>query len=120
MKTENISVVFDTITGYTKGIYNPQDSFAMNWVLDNSQWGAVDNFDVYDVTETPEGIIVQGVNASENLQLMVEKSVSKEKYTEKYKELANNFTCGNIVIDNFLTKSYFLHLKHEDNDIPTL
>ena len=85
MKTENISVVFDTITGYTKGIYNPQDSFAMNWVLDHSQWGAVDNFDVYDVTETPEGIIVQGVNASENLQLMVEKSVSKEKYTEKYR-----------------------------------
>ena len=55
---DNISIVFDKRTGYTKGIYDPQDDFAMNWVLENSDWGSVDGFSVQNVNESEKGIVV--------------------------------------------------------------
>ena len=60
---ESISVVFDKETGYTKGIYDPRDDFAMNWVLENSDWGTVEGFSVREVEETANGIIARGVNS---------------------------------------------------------
>ena len=81
---EGISVLFDKQTGYTKGIYDPRDDFAMNWILENSDWGAVEGFAVREVEETANGIIVRGVNKAEHLQLVVKKSVTEEKYVERY------------------------------------
>jgi hypothetical protein len=81
---EGISVLFDKQTGYTKGIYDPRDDFAMNWILENSDWGAVEGFAVREVEETANGIIVRGVNKAEHLQLVVEKSVTEGKYVERY------------------------------------
>ncbi len=79
-----IFVSFDDQTGVTNAICNPNDPFHMNWVLENSDWSSVDNFEVCNVSAIENGIKICCENEKWALQCAVEKTVKNGEYIENY------------------------------------
>ncbi len=96
-----ICVAFDEVNGYTTAIYNPDDEYGFNWILENSDWGKVIGFENYRVMNAEDGIDVYSENQS--LELCVNKRVKNGIYTECYCITNNNcseyfFTKDNLGI----------------------
>ena len=101
LHNKNILIEFDKNTGLTSGIFYPQDSKNMNWVLENSEWGLINDFKPISVTEKENCITVKTANENNKLEAIIEKEITDDGYYEKYfiKNLNNT--------EFFLTKDNF-------------
>lgn len=95
----NIKVLIDEKNGTTAGIFDPNDDFEMNWVLENSNWGSVLGFETKKA-DVGENKAVLHCEKGE-LRLTVEKEVTKEGYFETY------FLHNSGDTEYFLTKENF-------------
>ncbi len=98
---QKIRISFDDSSGFTTSIRDPGDVYAMNWVLENSDWGNVDHFISREVIQMDDGIQVLAHRAKDNLLLTVEKRVRGGIYEETYTVTNNGSSEYFLTRDNF-------------------
>ena len=88
LHSQNILIEIDGTNGATKGIYQPEDTHEMNWVLENSAWGIPEGFETKNVEETGNGVVVTTVHPDKMLRVVIRKELDEDGYYETY-ELSN-------------------------------
>lgn len=99
LENANIKVEICEKTGVTTGIFSPNDS--MNWVLENSYWGLVDNFEVKNVEKGDKKVLLTTEYPKYKLETKIEKEISDFCYLETY------YITNNDTTEFFLTKENF-------------
>lgn len=88
----DISVTIDPEYGFTSSLVCLKDSFRMNWILSDSDWGRVDGFELTEVIERNNGVITKMKNDWLKVSMTIERSLNNGAYVERY-SLTND---GNI------------------------
>ena len=102
----NISVCIDEKTGITTRISNPDDKYEMNWIMEKSDWGTTEGFEVKWIKAQREKAEIFCVR--EKLCLVIEKKITENGYYETY-SLTNT---GDF--EFFLTKENFgIHFPYQ-------
>lgn len=99
LENANIKVEICEKTGVTTGIFSPNDS--MNWVLENSYWGLVDNFEVKNVEKGDKKVLLTTEYPKYKLETKIEKEISDSGYFETY------YITNKDTTEFFLTKENF-------------
>lgn len=111
LKNNNIEIVVDKKTGYTESIVNPLDSYSMNWVLEESNWGFAEGFVTKEIKTDNNKMTI--LCTRDNLELNIEKEISETGYLETY-SLKNTDTS-----EFFVTKENFgIHFPYQCNYSP--
>lgn len=97
--SDNICVEIDSKTGETKRISSPRDEQPVNWIIENSGWGAIDGFSV--LSSSVSGERAETVCIRDNLRVLAEKKLTEQGYTERYSVTNTGST------EFFLTKENF-------------
>lgn len=99
LKNNSISVFIDKNSGATTGIFAVDDS--MNWVLENSDWGLIDNFETKSVSMNGNRVTVITEYDKYKLETKIVKEITDTEYTETYYIKNNDNT------EFFMTKENF-------------
>lgn len=99
LQNNNLSIEVCEKTGATTGIFARGDS--MNWVLENSDWGLIDNFITKGVKKDGNKITVTTEYEKYKLETVIEKEITEKAYTETY------YITNKDVTEFFLTKENF-------------
>ncbi len=81
---KNMVVEIDERTGYTTSIQSTADKYKMNWILDNSDFGKVDGFEVCKCDTDENGIQIFAENKQYKLSLVIKKQLGECGYSESY------------------------------------
>ena len=108
---ENISVTIDDVTGITTEIINPADEYSMNWIIEKSNWGAMDGFEVSNVDTYDNKVCI--LCTRDKLQVKIEKEITDHGYFETYS------VTNTDEVEFFLTRENFgIHFPYQCNYEP--
>ena len=107
----NISVLIDDNTGITTEITNPNDKHSMNWIIDKSNWGTIDGFNIQKVDTYDNNVCI--LCNRDKLQVKIKKEITEHGYFETYS------VTNTDKIEFFLTKENFgIHFPYQCNYAP--